>query len=58
MAVFGYKTYRKATQVLWWTTYDYLEFFVIKDGHSSSDRYYDFNGSNGNTWFGAFVVEK
>ncbi len=58
MFVSGYQTYRKEGKFLWWTTYDYLEFFVIKDGHSSSDRYYDFNGSNGNTWSGAFVVEQ
>lgn len=58
MFVSGYQTYRKASQFLWWTNYDYREFFVLKDGHDAADRYYDFNGgANGNTWFGAFIVE-
>ncbi len=57
MFVSGYQTYKKEGKFLWWITYDYKEFFVLKDGHSSADRYYDFNGPNGNTWLGAFVVE-
>ncbi len=43
MAVFGYKTYRKARQVLWWTEYDYVYLIRLSDGWVTYMRYMDLN---------------
>ncbi len=52
MAVFGYKTYRKATQVLWWTEYDYVYLIQLSDGWVTYMRYMDLNAYVG---FAAFM---
>ncbi|VEU80214.1 hypothetical protein [Haploplasma axanthum] len=58
MFVSGYNTYVKTGKFLWWTTYSYKEFFILKDGHYKTDKFYDFNGFNGGVVVGGFVVEK
>lgn len=52
MAVFGYKTYRKARQVLWWTEYDYVYLIRLSDGWVTYMRYMDLNAYVG---FAAFM---
>jgi hypothetical protein len=58
MMVAGYDIYLKETKVLFLTIRTYKNFFELRDGHSIYPRYYDFNGTNGGTVFGAFVVKK
>lgn len=57
MFVAGYDIYVKETKILFVTYRTYKNFFELRDGWNSSARYYDFNGFNGGTVFGAFVVK-
>lgn len=57
MFVAGYDIYVKETKILFVTYRTYKEFFEIRDGWSTSPRYYDFNGINGGTTLGSFVVK-
>lgn len=58
MFVSGYNIYVKETKVLFFTVKTYKDYFEIRDGWNANKRYYDFNGLNGGTLLGAFVVEK
>jgi hypothetical protein len=58
MMVSGYDIYVKETRILFVTYRTYKDFFEIRDGHNAGARYYDFNGVNGGTVLGSFVVEK
>ena len=58
MFVSGYNIYVKETKILLFTVKTYKDFLEIRDGWSSSKRYFDFNGLNNGTLLGAFVVEK
>lgn len=57
MFVAGYDIYVKETKILFITYRTYKDFFEIRDGWSKDPRYYDFNGINGGTVLGSFVVE-
>lgn len=57
MFVAGYDIYVKETRILFVTYRTYKDFFEIRDGWSTSPRYYDFNGINGGTTLGSFVVK-
>ena len=58
MLVAGYDIYLKETRVLFFTYKTYKNFFEIRDGWSNEPRYYDFNGWNGGTLLGSFIVKK
>ncbi len=58
MFVAGYDIYLKETRFLFFTIKTYKNFFELRDGHNEEARYYDFNGLNGGTTLGFFVVKK
>jgi len=57
MMVSGYDIYVKEIRILFITIRTYKDFFELRDGHNSGATYYDFNGFNGGTVFGSFVVK-
>ncbi len=58
MMISGYDIFVRTQRILFVNVKYYKDFFELRDGHNSTATYYDFNGVNGGTILGSFVVEK